>query len=348
MEKIRLFLKTHSPLKVLLWALGGIVVLIILVSLIGVLFRPVISSLNNASQQLAFYDGGVSSGSYATKGGYGESAMDSAMPELSVRNISPIMPPSPGTTVGSDAEAYEVTDYSAYYETGNLDRVCGDIQALKSYAYVVFENASQNDRSCQYLFKVEKSRAQEIKEVIESLNPKTLTESIRTIKPVLDDFTSTEQILKNKLTAIEDTLEEAQRSYDQLRVIATSARDAESLAKVIESKIKIIERLTTERLNLRAQLDSIGQAKSQQLDHLDYVYFNLSVYEKLVVDFEALGDTWVSALQEFVKEFNAVLQGVTLGVLKFGLYVIWAALYLLIVVLIGKYGWRLIKRIWKS
>ena len=345
MEWLKNIFMTKPAWKIFLSLALGIIGLIIVVWLVGFAFRSAFGGqfFNRTSYDMVSPSSSSYSESYAPQGIGG-----GAKTTLSARNMLLPDPRYPSGTSGGDAEAFEATDYSVGYETGNLESLCVEIEELKSRAYVVFESANRGDRSCQYTFKVEKKRVSEIKDVIESLDPKTLVENTYTIKTVLEDFTSREDILKKKLTAIEDTLTQAQRAYDELRILATSARDAESLAKVIESKINLIERLTNERLNLREELDRLAQEKTLQLDRLDYTYFHISAVEKLIFDSEYFKDVWVAELQQFVRELNGVVQGITLDLLSFGLRVFQVVLYAVIILFVAKYGWRMTKRFWQS
>jgi len=244
---------------------------------------------------------------------------------LSVRNVASILPPSPGTT-GNTAEAYEVTDYSAQVETRDIRKTCGHIKDLKSFSYVIFENASESDKRCSYTFKVEHKRVAEVLSAIKALDPKDLTENTNTIKQLVDDFTSQTDILKKKRDSIDRTLDSALHSYDEITALATRTQNAEALAKIIDSKIGIIERLTQERININAQLDGLSRAKEDQLDRLKYTYFNVNAYEYAFFDGESIKDSWKASLKS--------------------LWLLPLLVYALIVLIVAKYTWRAAKHIW--
>src|SRR3989344_4076226 len=266
--------------------------------------------------------------------------------ELSIRNVLPILPPRPGGTTGSDAEAYEVTDYNARIETRSSEKTCAIIREWKALEYVIFENANESERQCYFTFKVEHEHAAHILGEVKALDPKDLTENIQTIKQQVEDFTSQTEILEKKRDSIDQTLTSALRSYDEISSIATRTQNAEALAKIIDSKIGIIERLTVERININTQLDGLARAKNQQLDRLKYTYFNVSVYENKFFDWETMGDSWNSALKDFVLSINTVLQSVTIGFLSFFLWLLPFLVYLFIIIFIAKYGWRGVQAIW--
>lgn len=268
--------------------------------------------------------------------------------KLSTRNVAYPIPVDGGYVAGSDLEDFEITEYNAYIQTARLEKTCGEIESLKSREDVIFENANKGDRYCNYTFKVEKEKEDEILEIIKDMKPEDLNVNTETIKKQIADFTSEEEILTKRLEQVETTLEEAQDAYDEVTRLATNSSDVESLAKIINDKINLIERLTTERINTKNNLDRITRAKADQLERLDYTFFSVSVSENLIVDFQRIKDSWEMELKNFVTEFNNLLQGLTIKLLSFGLILVQIAIYLTLALLIGKYGWRFIKFVWKK
>jgi len=266
---------------------------------------------------------------------------------LSTNNIG-IPSPQPGGSVGPDGEDFEVTEYSASFETRNKDRTCTEIEDLKVYEYVVFQNANEYDRGCSYTFKVAHDRVPEILTVLQDLDPKDLSETTYTIKQQIDDFTSETEILENKLTSINETLESAVSAYDDITALATRTQNAEALAQIIDSKIGIIERLTQERINITAQLERLERAKREQLDRLEYTYFNVNVYENKFVDGEYIADSWKEAFKAFVRDVNRIVQDVTINLLGLLFILAQYILYFFILLVIAKYLWRAAKYVWKQ
>lgn len=313
-------------------ALLGIILIVIVINLAAAPFRVWRSS---TSQIAGDSDSFNVAGSYLK----GEMAVEESVLSLSPRNVA-------GTT-GSDAEAYEVTDYRARIETRHLEDACAAVSGLKDREDVIFENASRYDRGCDYTFKVKSGSAAEILGFINSLDPEELSENTRTIKNRVDDFTSQTQILENKLSAIDETLSKAISAYDEVTALATQARDAGSLAKIIDSKVNIIERLTQERINISTQLDQIGRLKAEQLDRLEYTYFYLNVRENKYFDGESLRESWRSALREFVQDVNSIFQDISVNLIVWILLVIQYLIYFFILLLAAKYVWQFAKYIWR-
>lgn len=325
----------------------GVVVLAVIVLLLVVsLISTSVNSLRNAQTNSAVAPGAPAYFS----GGYESAQKVSMDSSLSIRNVasslSP-MPPRPTTgTTGDTAENFEVTDYSANIETRSLKNTCATVADLKARDYVIFENASEFDHGCNYTFKVKKDKVSEILGIIKGLSPKELSANTYTIKQMVDDFTSQVDILQKKLDSIDETLKKAVAAYNDVTNLATQVKDVESLAKIIDSKINIIERLTQERINVNSQLEQIGRTKAEQLDRLNYTYFHINVFENKFIDGQALKDSWQTAIKAFVQDINNVAQDMTINLVVVLLVVFQYAVYLLIIVVVAKYGWQLVRYIW--
>ncbi len=272
---------------------------------------------------------------------------------LSYRNAAgsmetSLMPPYYNGTSGNDAEAFEVKDYQAVIETRKLTDTCGAIGDLKDREDVIFESSSQYERGCNFSFKVTQASVSEVLNFIKEFKPDELNENTRTIKNQVQDFTSQEKILENKLVAIDETLDKAIRAYDEVTALAIKAQDAGSLAKIIDSKVNIIERLTQERISISAQLEQLNQRKSNQLDRLAYTYFNVSVRENIYVDGERLKDSWRVSVQQFVRDINKIAQDVSVNLVVIILLVVQYLLYFFIFLFTAKYVWRATRRLWRS
>lgn len=347
------FLKDFDPKPANILKLAGLAVVVIIVVVFGV--RLIGSSFNSLSPgmsgkssigqatPMASYDmaySGTEEMAYVKSGGAA----------LSVRNVTAptAAPLADQATTGSDAESFEVTEYTAGIETRQLADTCAKITGLKAREDVIFENAGEYEHGCNYTFKVKRASVEEILALIESLDPKELDVNTYTIKNIVDDYTSELEILEKKKVTIEMTLADAIQAYDDITRLATKVSDVESLARIIDSKIGIIERLTQERLNINAQLDRLARSKAEQLDRLDYIYFYVNVYENKFIDGQDLKDSWKAALKSFVQDINGAIQDITVNLVAVLFAALQYIIYFFILLIIVKYGWRLAQRIWKK
>ena len=251
-------------------------------------------------------------------------------------------------STGSDAEKFELTEYSAQIETKQLDNACAAVSGLKAREEVIFESAREYSDGCSYSFKVTKDKANDILALLKGMNPKELTGNTYTIQGQVSDYTSRIDILQSKLASIDDTLGKAVTSYNEVAEIATKANDVESLAKVIDSKINTIERLTQERIDINAQLDLIQRGKAQQVDRLDYTYFSVNIADGSFVDWQALNDSWNYAIKSSVNKINEIVQNISVNLVGFVFSLFQYVIYALILLVAAKYVWKLGRYIWNK
>jgi len=292
---------------------------------------------------------GISSDSLSVPGGYyPSSSYDKGVATLSVRNAeNSIIPPVDGSVPGNDSEAFEVKQYSASIETRNLDRDCGTISGLKSRPGVIFESSNLSDKNCSYTFKVKKDSVPSILTILNNLDPKELSETSYTIKREVTDYTSEIQILENKLASLDKTLADAIASYESISNLATEVGNVDTLARIIDSKLVMIERLNNTRIEAVSQLERINRGKSEALDKLEYTYFYVNLYESKFFDGEAIKDSWKFAVQQFMRDTNSLLQDISIGFVGFLLMLIKFALYFVVIVTLARLGWGYARKVWQ-
>lgn len=346
----------EKPVATLVKAAGIILAAIVLVAIFGLFFRIAGSSFSaihstvssqNAPSIISSSMGMAPAydSSYSIKSEEMYSGSDAGM-ALSVRNIAPV-PPVAGTT-GDTAEEFEVTDYSATIETRKLDDTCNAVSDLKAREDIIFENENRYERGCNYVFKVKTPAVGEVVSFIKNFDPKDFAENSYTIQSQIKDFTSETEILQKKLDSVNATLNDAMDAYDEISKLATSARDVESLAKIIDSKLQLIERLTQERININEQLDRLSRAKAEQLDRLDYTYFRVNVVENKYIDGRTIKDSWQAAIKDFVRNINQTVQDVTINLLALIFVLAQYVLYFFIMLVVIKHVWKFARAIWKK
>ncbi|PIZ96918.1 MAG: hypothetical protein COX80_00120 [Candidatus Magasanikbacteria bacterium CG_4_10_14_0_2_um_filter_33_14] len=335
-------LKPLNILKLLGLAIVVIVVIALAIRLITYSISPLKSGVSDNMGLSSPSSAGISLGKASSNSYYAEDA------SLSVRNVvDSLFPPDNNPTPGDDAENYEVKDYNATIETRDLEDTCNSVAKLKAREDVIFENASKYERSCNYTFKVKTASVEEILSVLKDLDPKELNENVRTIKNVINDYTSEVEILEKKLASIDSTLNNAVKAYDEITDVARKTQDANALAKIIDSKIQIIEKLTQEKINITANLDRLARSKAEQLDRLEDTYFNVYVQENKFVDGQNLKDSWKYAVKSFVTDTNKVIQDVSINLVLIVLTILQYILYFFILLFAAKYVWKWAKYIWK-
>ncbi len=354
-KKFELKGKIKPALKIAGLAILAIIVVYIAFTFIGSLLSSMRNGLPAANGGYGgSYSGIDQSYDYGYKLAPGAAPMmdaitEMATPSLSTRNAaSSAGYGSAGMSTGDNAEEFEMTRYDAQIETNQPDKTCAAIGALKARADVIFENASEYRRGCSYSFKVKRDKTGEILDIIKSYKPKELVNDTYTIQQQVQDYTSEIEILQNKLAVIDDTLAKAIAAYDEVTKLATSVKDAESLAKVINSKINTIEQLTQQRISINSQLDQIQRSKEQQLDRLDYAFFGVNVSDSGFIDWQSIGDSWNLAVKSALNQVNETIQNVSIALIAFLFILAQWLVYGFILLVVAKYVWKFAKKLWKK
>ena len=92
----------------------------------------------------------------------------------------------------------------------------------------------------------------------------------------------------------------------------------------------------------------MARVKSEQLDRLEYTYFSVNVSENKYIDTQDLKDSWKATLRQFVQTLNRIAQDITVNLVVFLFFVLQVAIYLAVVLLVAKYGWKWARKIWKK
>lgn len=322
------------------------------VVLLGVFALTIVIALFSFSVKTVFQTGTRYNDAAYDDGYYGKIAQPEAMMAESIGGKGGgggyYMPPYSPSPTGSDAEDYEVKTFNATIKTRKLEKVCGQIADLKTRPEVIFETANINEDNCYFSFKVKKANEAEIAAFVESLKPEDNNVNVQTIKGTLESYDKQLEILENKLTSIEDTLTKSQRAYDEVTKLATQKQDVESLAKIIDSKLNLIERLSTQRIQVKEEIDRYKQGKADEADRLNYSFFNVSVTKDLILDWKQIKESWKYEMRAFVENFNGVLQGISVNLLTYFIRFVQVAIYFFLSVFLLKYGWFAVKKIWKG
>lgn len=339
-------LKAKPIMKIAGLALLGVVFIYFAFAFVGLLFS-MLPPLQRSQTNQNYSDYSPSYSGSGTSEVSMSKSFGGGAPSLSLRNVLPQSSESDySRTAGNSAENFEATDYRVSFQTRQLKNTCAAITGLKARQDVIFENASESNKYCNYNFKVERVAAGEILDILKGLKPKELTQSTDTLQGQVQDYTSEIGILRTKLASIDDTLSKAVSAYDEVSVLATKEKDVESLAKIINSKISTIQQLTQQRIDISSQLDQIQRTKDLQIDKINYTYFSVTIADNSFVDWQNIKDSWSSALKYSLANINQTIQNLTINLISLLFTLLQYAIYGLILLFVIKYGWKLTKYIW--
>jgi len=336
-------------LKSIAKALGLLVFGIIALGLIASLFSFSMRTLSGIS----FFQNMMSGANYATDSGYVGGAPMYSKEAVSADSFArggfyqPV-PPAPSYATGTDAENYDLQEYSGTIETGSLNKTCDRIEALKAKDYVIFDNANRSDSSCNFSFKVAKANTDEVLNLIKELDPKFFSDNVSTIKATVEGMDNELDIQTGKLKTLKSRMEDQINEYDSIFEVAKRTNNVDAMTNIVINKQNYITQIENEMSYIQENITRLTTGKTGELDRLDYTFFNISVTEVLLLDWDHIKDSWKAAVQNLVMNFNNAIQGISLQLIGFLIVMVQAVLYLFITVFVVKYVWKGVKWIWKG
>jgi len=256
--------------------------------------------------------------------------------------------PAPSGGTGSyDEVAYEARQYTIAYKTGDFEEVTAAIEAYKPNLAVVFEQATHNDTYAQYRFKVAREHVDTVLATLEELGPTGLTEQTEVVKKQLMRYAGELEILEQQEALLLSTLTDVNAAYNELVTLSKDTGDVETLATVINDKLKYVQDLSQRRIQVAAQIERIAQRKAELMDRIEYVYFTVTVMKYQFIDGDDLKDDWVAGVRGVVYDMSTTLQWLTFGLMQLFLLLLVLAVYGAVLLFIGKHGWRLVRAYWQ-
>ena len=244
------------------------------------------------------------------------------------------------------AEDFEIKEHSATIRSSNVSWDCSKFLKLKERDDVIVETSNVSEENCNFSFKIVKEKWMEIVDFIKEFKPYYFNTHIYSIQQSIKNLVSELSILEKKLKSTETTLLNAQTSYDELIILAKNKNDIESLTKLIDWKLNLINRLTRERQGINIQIVKIKKSQAEQLDRLKYTFFNVNIYEDKIVNFKQIKESWKNELKQLVNSFNDVLQWVSINVVSYCIKFIEFVVYFFISLIFLKFLWFIVKKIW--
>ena len=263
---------------------------------------------------------------------------------------SAMYPPMPYGEGGDDAEEYERRNYNARYETRKFEETCTAIADLKPLEYVVFDNSNKGEDWCSYNFRVDVEHEDEVVAALKELNPKDFSIDTSTLERSIEYNDSELALQQRRIESLQDTLAQAENSFNSLITQAERAGDTSTLSDVINNKINTLDRLNQEILNTQDRIDRLTRNQEGQVEQIEYAHFYTSVQKVTYLDSERLGDIWKQRVKEMVNEVNETFLALTVGLITFILnvvqFIIFATVLVISTAFVARVLWVIVKRIW--
>ena len=248
----------------------------------------------------------------------------------------------------SDLELYETTDYSVTGRLRNLDVVCENLIGLKTEEGVHFKSFRENSNQCSASFFVDdEQRAAEISKEFSGIKGIEVTRFTQSVTRARSNLKSRSVILQAQFDSVTKTLAEAELQYADIAEVARSNNDAAALTEVIRDKLTIIEDLTQRSIQLSNQLQQIEKQAADLDERVGVTAFTVQLSRSFIIDNNRTAREWEGAWKLLREQFTAVLIGLTAYFGVFLLRLVQFALYGVILLVVARLFWKLKDKIWK-
>lgn len=318
--------------------IGGGIVLVVALLLFATLFLASLNDSRSSSTGLSadtFYAPELIN----SRGGV-ESQSLSVSPDARY-----VPPPTEGYT--SNLERYETTDYSVSARTKQFDELCDALATLKADDRFDFRTLTTSLNNCTAVFYTDEMNVDETVSRLNQFSGVTIsrmTESVTRHRQQLESRTNT---LEQQLASVNRSLAAAETQFDEIATFARTNNDASALSEAIQEKLRLIDTLTTRKITLTSQLDSIYQQAADLNERLGVVQFSVQVSRSYPLDPNRDTRKWEHAWQDLRDTYTDTLIGFTAF---FGIFVLWtlrATLYLLVALVFIRLIWKFVRFIWK-
>lgn len=255
--------------------------------------------------------------------------------------------PEPDTGY-NNLEAYETTDYNISARTRQFDEFCSSVRALKIQDQFDFRNISETSNHCSATFYTEEEHVGTVLATFEQFSGVDVNRNTNSVTRQRDRLESQTDILQQQLASVERTLAAAETDFDSVIAIARTEGNASELANAIRQKLQMVDSLTQRKINLTSQLSNLYRQAQDLEERIDAVQFYVSASPVIHSSPGEHERKWANAWHELTDAFTQTLIGLTTGLGIFLLAVIQYGVYILIVIVILRYLWKFLRKLWKA
>lgn len=328
---------------------AGIGILILLAIFIFLAF--LLASLNDARStglSSSSRDGYNLKAPMASTGfGGAQTEMDKSMIAADSEYYAPSPMPIPDVSFTPDLEKYETSRYDITARTKQFDELCSAVKNLKSSSDIHFKLIDESINNCRATFYVDESRVESVLSTLTTFRGVEVNRNTESVTRHRAQLQSQTDILRQQLMSVERSLTAAETQFDEIAEFARTQKDATTLSQAIREKLNMVDSLTQRKINLTSQLNNLYQQSAELEERIDVVEFNVNVYRSYPIYLNKESQKWESAWAGLKETYTDTLIGLTAF---FGIFVLWMlriAVYLLVVIVVVRGIWKVIKLVWK-
>lgn len=247
----------------------------------------------------------------------------------------------------STLEQYETTNYYMNGSIKSFDETCGMLEQMKAEERYIFKNLNSDLNYCSATFFAAPEAVDSAIALFSNIAGVTISRNTQSVSKHREQLLSQQDIITEQLSVVTATLTEAKTAYDDIALFARQSGDAIAYSTAIDTKLRQIEQLSQRQINLTSQLDRIAQQSADLQEHIGMVEISASFSRAYQIDTGRDTYAWAEAWQQLKDAWTQTGIGFTAYVGIFILYAIQAVFYFFIILLVARFGWKGIKRVWK-
>lgn len=268
------------------------------------------------------------------------------MDEMAYRGKMVMPAPNPSTPYVPNLESYETTDYRASALTTAFDPACSLLRALKEDEGIHYRSLSEDTNYCSAVFFADEGRADEVRDRISSIDNVVIERSTVSVTRAREDILDQVDVLRAQLAHTEATLTTVTEQYGDIVALAYQVGEPSALNRAIQSQYEILDSLNQRRLYEANQLQALLQQSADLEERIGKVMFSVSVRRANPVSPDKYDRVWAEAWQELRDAFVETLVALTAGLGMFVLWLFQLIAYVAILVIIGRFLYASLRRLW--
>jgi len=326
------YFKNHPIVKKAAWIIGALLIVFILFW----------GTINMMSSSTGLSGNSISLGDRAMQ----ERAIAPANMEMGQGGL---IPPTVPTTGGytQNLEQYETTDYQVSGRVKAFELFCDNLETLKADDRYDFRTLQSSLNNCRATFFTEERYAADVLTQFqqnEGVQTSRMTESVTRHR---EQIQSRSNIIQQQLNSVTSTLIEAEQAYNEIAAFARAERDTETYSEAITEKLRQVDQLTQRKISLTSQLDALAQQAADLNERIGVVQISVNVSRSYTLNPDKVAREWEQAWELLTDTWTnfGIWLTVYLGI--FLLFVAQWSLYVIILLVLARFGYKLARRIWK-
>lgn len=196
------------------------------------------------------------------------------------------------------------------------------------------DNINISKHYCNFTIKVLKGHEQEFIAMLQKYSVKDLNSNITNIVKSYVNLADRLDETKKRLAEVDTLLSDSKKNYDELWAMMKnkniSPESIDSLNKIILNKSDLISRFSKERADLVDQMNAYSKQKQDYDEQIRYVDFYVSFSEKIILDWDSIGDRWYADYKAFVENMNDTARDLTVNLGSFLLKALSVTIYIVL------------------